>query len=279
MYYYIVDPQKISQRDFERVQNLLYSSLSEYRISGEIVRVTGLRTIPQLVENAFIRGVKTLVAVGNEDTLNDVINAVKGRDILIGFIPIMETEIGEILGIQDIEQGAKTIAMRRVAQMDLGVVNQTFFIGKLTFGLTVKEDQGLLGYKLAQDLSKQPEIQLKFAVDENYQAEAPIIGGMIMNARGVTESKNIAHPADGILDMVLLSKLSQWDGIKHRRQINTGEWEKIPKSSVVHMKKLEISSPSGLNLKAGDRVIAKTPAVIEIAPLALKIIVGRDRKF
>ncbi len=279
MYYYIVDPQKISQREFERVQNLLYSSLSEYRISGEVVRVTGLRTISQLVETAFLRGMKTLVAVGNEETLNDVINAVKGRDILIGFIPIMETEIGEILGIRDIEQGAKTIAMRRVAQMDLGVVNQTFFIGRLTFGLTVKEDQGWLGYKLAQDLSKQPEIQLKFSVDGKYQAEALIIGGMIMNARGATESKNIAHPSDGILDMVLLSKLAQWDGIKYRRQINSGEWERIPKSSVVHMEKLEISSPSGLNLKAGERVIAKTPAVVEVAPLALKIIVGRDRKF
>ncbi len=278
MYYYIVDPQKISQRDFERVQNLLYSSLSEYRISGEVVRVTGLRTITQLVEAAFSRGVKTLVAVGNEETLNDVINAVRGREVLIGFIPIMDTEIGNILGVRDIEQGAKTIAMRRVAQMDLGVVNQSFFIGKLTFGLTVKADQGLLGYKLAQDLAKVPEINLKFSVDGNYQVEVTTTGGMIMNARE-NSGKNMAHPGDGMLDLVLLSKLTQWEAIKYRGLINTGQWEEIPKSSVVHMKKLEITAPEGLNLRAGERVLAKTPAVVEIAPNALKIIVGRDRKF
>src|SRR6185295_8704064 len=100
MYYYIVDPQKISQRDFERVQNILYSSLSEFRISGEVMRVTGLRSITQLVENAFAHGAKTIVAVGADGTLTDVISAVRGREIVIGFIPIVESEAGKILGVQ-----------------------------------------------------------------------------------------------------------------------------------------------------------------------------------
>src|SRR5438045_2952826 len=98
MYYYIVDPQKISQREFERVQNQLYSSLSEYRVFGEVMRVTGLRTINQLVENAFAHQAKTIVAVGSDDTLHDVINAIKGREMMVGFVPISETEIGKILG-------------------------------------------------------------------------------------------------------------------------------------------------------------------------------------
>src|SRR3990167_11353493 len=102
MYYYIVDPQKISQRQFERVQNVLYSSVSEYRISGEIARVTGLRTVTQLVEGALQRGVKTLVAVGSDETLHEVINAVRGREVIIGFIPLLRTELGEILGLGDI---------------------------------------------------------------------------------------------------------------------------------------------------------------------------------
>src|SRR6185295_13895774 len=99
MYYYIVDPGKISQRDFERVQNQLYSSVSEFRVSGEIARATGLRTIGQLVESAFAHQAKTIIAVGSDETLQTVINAVGSREVVIGFIPIIPTEMGEILGI------------------------------------------------------------------------------------------------------------------------------------------------------------------------------------
>ena len=133
MYYYIVDPQKISQREFERVQNLLYSSVSEYRVSGEVVRVTGLRTINQLVETAFTHGTKTIVAVGSDDTLNDVINAVGNRDMVIGFVPITDSEAGNILGIKSIDQAARTLGSRRIAELDVARVNGNLFFSKLRY--------------------------------------------------------------------------------------------------------------------------------------------------
>src|SRR5688572_3595107 len=102
MYYYIVDPTKLNQRQFERVQNQLYSCLSEYRISGETTRVTSLRTIPQLVDTALSHGAKTIVAVGTDETLHDVINAIGEREALIGFVPLAETELGNTLGIKNI---------------------------------------------------------------------------------------------------------------------------------------------------------------------------------
>src|ERR1041385_1974214 len=100
MHYYIVDPQKLTQKKFERVQNILYSSLSEYRISGEVVRITGLRSINQLVENAFGHSANTLVAVGSDETLLDVINAINGGEIVAGFIPLVESEMAKILGVE-----------------------------------------------------------------------------------------------------------------------------------------------------------------------------------
>lgn len=256
----------------------MYSSLSEYRVSGEVVRVTGLRTIAQLVENAFSRGVKTLVTVGNEDTLNDVINAVKGRDVTLGFIPIAKSEIGRILGINDIPHGAKTIAMRRIAPLDLGIANQNYFVSRITFGLNIFDEGGLFNYKLVQNISKLPEIILKFSVDGQYQAQASAIGGAVINARENSHGV-IAHPNDGILDIVFLPKLSSWEALRYRHHIQEGLWEQVPGSSVVHAKKLEITSPSGLAIKSYDRVIAKTPSLIEVVPNALKIIVGKDRKF
>jgi hypothetical protein len=37
--------------------------------------------------------------------------------------------------------------------------------------------------------------------------------------------------------------------------------------------------PAGLVLRAGEKVIAKAPARIEILPQALKLIVGKERNF
>lgn len=271
MYYYIVDPQKISQREFERVQNLLYSSLSEYRVSGEIVRSTGLRTINQLVENAFSHGARTIVAVGSDDTLHDVINAIKSREIVVGFIPIFESEIGKMLGVKNIEQAAKNIGLRRIAEFDLGSVNANFFLSKLMFGQGTSPEKGFARFfslKLIRSLFNLPEFEVKFSVDGQYQASTKVVSGIIINNQD----------DEGTAEVLLLPKLSKTKTFKYRRQILSGSYKDIPEASIIHANKIEVSAPAGLPLRAGGRVIAKTPATIEIHPKALKIIVSRDRK-
>jgi diacylglycerol kinase family enzyme len=255
-----------------------------------------LRTISQLVETAFQRGVKTLVAVGSEETLHDVINAVKGREVVIGFIPLVDCEIGEILGAKDIAQGAKTIGARRIAELDLGSAQNprrvmlqeieteegvvpiprvepgNFFLAKLSFGLGLNQnfDKRLSGLnlKLLQSLFNLPTFDVKFSVDGQYQASLKVVGGMIVN--GLTT---------GMLDVALLPQLSKWQTFKYRKEILSGRYELIPGSSLIHVKKIEILNPAGLPLRSGSRVIAKSPSIIEILPRAIKIIVGKDRKF
>jgi diacylglycerol kinase family enzyme len=284
VYYYIVDPQKINQRSFERIQNQLYSSLSEYRVSGEVVRVTGLRTINQLVESAIAHGAGTVVAVGNDETFQDVMNAVKDREVVVGYIPITETELSKILGIKNIEQACKTIGLRRIAHLDVGVVNNVRFLTKLNFGLSPSGDSGgwlnFFRFGIVKKLFSLPVFEVKLSADESFSASLSAIGGMIINSREVAQGEaKISDPTDRILDVLLLPKLSKGKIIKYRQQILSGNFEKIPDSSLLHVRKLEILSPEGLPLKSGGRVVAKTPATIEILPQALKIIVGRDRSF
>lgn len=113
MYYYIIDPQKINQKHFERVQNQLYSCVSALKISGEMSRVTTLRSVSQLVDTAFLREAKTIVAVGHDSTLQEVVNAVGERDVAIGYIPLQESEIAQVLGIGDVENACNNLAHRR----------------------------------------------------------------------------------------------------------------------------------------------------------------------
>lgn len=273
MYYYIVDPQKLAQKVFERVQNQLYSSVSEFRVNGEVVRSTGVRTITQLVESAFAHSAKTIVAVGGDDTFQEVINAVGSREVVIGFIPIVESKIGELLGLKSVEQSVKTLAGRRTEELDMGSVNGNLFFSSLSFGSIPENNPGWLGslnYKFIQTLKQIPAIDIKFKADDQFEASLPVVGGII---------KNSSNPTDGKLDLILLPAQTSWNTFKYRSEIMNQEFEKIPGSSIFHIERLEIATPAGLSLKTEGRLISKTPATIEVRPKALKIIVGKDRKF
>jgi diacylglycerol kinase family enzyme len=260
MYYYIVDPQQLSQKEFERVQNNLYSSLSEFRISGEVVRMTGLRTIQQLVENAFAHEAKTIIAVGGDDTLHEVINAIGKREMVVGFIPIIESEMAEIFGLKDLLQAVKTIAFRRIEQIDLGVVNgNDYFLSKLT-------------------IETNDEIELIFKVDDKYTAKQTVASGLIVNSRVDREGSKVGNPTDGLLDLLLLPKLTKWKELLNRKLLQSGIYETIHSSSTLHVKSILIKN-SGLPLKVGNKILAKTPAEVTVAVQALKLIVGRERNF
>jgi diacylglycerol kinase family enzyme len=270
MYFYIVDPSKMPQKEFERVQHVLYSSLSDYRISGEVVRVTGVRTIQQLVETAFSHEAKTIVAVGSDQTLHEIINAIGRREMTIGFIPLVNSELANIFGIKDLEQAVKIIAFRRIETLDLCSVNNNYFLSKLTFG-AIDKNLGL------PNLDKTFEIKIK--VDSQYLATQEIAAGAVVNTSDSEADTAITHPNDGSLDILLLPQLTRWQTIRYRKEIFSGNFESIPQASVIHGKKIQILSPEGMALKIGDWLVAKTPAQIEVVPAALKIIVGRERKF
>jgi len=67
--------------------------------------------------------------------------------------------------------------------------------------------------------------------------------------------------------------------LKFRIDILKGNFEKIPGSSIIHVRQLQISAPEGLPLRVSNKIITRTPATIEVKPKALKIIVGKERKF
>ncbi|OGE73970.1 MAG: hypothetical protein A3I07_04085 [Candidatus Doudnabacteria bacterium RIFCSPLOWO2_02_FULL_42_9] len=261
MYYYIVDPEQLTQKEFERVQSILYSSLSEFRISGEVVRATGVRTIPQLVENAFAHEAKTIVAVGSEATLHEVINAVGRRDMVIGFIPLVDSEIAKILGIKDIPQAAQTIAFRRVESIDLAMVNEYLFLTQIALGD-------------AETLS-----EISFRADDRFQARQNFTLGAIINMRYNESYSKIGDPTDGVLDVLLMPSISKVTAFLKRRILKAKYYEQIALTSVLHVMKMELVLPEGLPLTLNGKIVAKTPATIELLPKALKMIVGKERKF
>src|ERR1700694_2637389 len=99
MYYYILDQAGLNIEKYEKLQTELQGLLAEFKISGETARVTPLRSVADLVDTASQRGVKTLIACGSDDTFNQMLAALRGRDFTVGFIPFDENSfLAKILG-------------------------------------------------------------------------------------------------------------------------------------------------------------------------------------
>lgn len=280
MYYYILDQHTLPMDKFELLQTQLSGLLAEFKISGETSRVTPLRSISDLVDTASQRGTKTLVACGNDDTFNQMLAALKGRDFTVGFIPLDEnSNLSRILGIENLFNGVKTIAARRIEKIDLAKIAGNYFISYLEFGVM---SQNIKAAGLWQNLKLLSSESKAFTIriDDSYNVTLNGQGGLVANIRSTScESEKIANPTDGNLDLLMLEKLTKVQILSHRAAIGEGCLEKVPNTTVIKCKKIQFLEPRGFNLTMLGRVVAKFPATVEIIPSRLKMIVGKSRTF
>ena len=282
MYHYIIDPQKTSQKTFERVQNQLYSSVSELRISGEMVRVTSLRSMGQLVEEAIMRGATTSGGVGHDSTIQEIINAVGERDVAIGYVPVEESELSKILGIVDVKDACQHLAHRRVETLDLGMIQGGYFFTKVSLGANLDNLQPRSMFDLSKfsEAGNLKPVPVHMEIDGQFNVQFEVAIGAIFNSRAADQhDMRLADPTDGVLDILLLPGLKPFDAWRYRNELCQGLLEKIPGCAVMHGKRITISQPEGLPFFLGDRTIAKAPVDVEIIPSKIKVIVGKGRTF
>lgn len=280
MYFYILDGTNIPPAEFEKAQVTLQGLLAQFRISGEMVRVTSIRTIQDIVELAGERGIKTLIACGTDDTFNIMLAYLAGRDFALGFIPLVEdTSLGKILGIDSIETAVKTVASRRLEKMDLAVIGDNYFISQVEFGIASTKVKNMGWFSSMSSLTKD-FYNLKLRIDNSYTMDITCLGGTITNSRTTSSANNtIANPTDGFLDLMILERLTKMDVLKYKPDIAAGVMENIPGTSVIKCRQVEFLEPRGFPLNIAGRTFGKVPAVVSIIPRQLRMIVGKNRTF
>jgi diacylglycerol kinase family enzyme len=281
MYYYIIDPQKINQKQFERVQNQLYSCVSELKIAGEMSRVTPLRSVSQLVDTAVMRGASTIVAVGHDSTVQEIINAVGEKDLAVGYVPIRQTEMSQALGLGDVATACRNLASRRIETLDLGKIHSHYFFTKVGIGQDMDQvrPQSAFDFNKFSQAGQLKPMPVKMEVDGQFTLEFEVAIGAIFNSRAGKSTERIADPTDGVLDLLLLPGISSFEAWKYRNELGSGQLEQIPGCAVVHGRRIVITGPEGLPFFIGSKTVAKAPAVIEVIPKKIKMIIGKERTF
>ena len=224
--------------------------LTDLGINGKIKRLGPLKNLGETVKDEIKAGAKTLVIVGDDSTLGEVINLVAGKNVTLGIIPFgKNNQIANTLGIKDPETACEVLAARRIEKIDLGKINGGFFL------------------HYAKILSN----KVNLTCDGHYQINPSLADNdvFVYNLK-YADPKAKSDPQDGILEAVVVPKSRLFS--KHKDNEAQGQ-------SIFPVKKVEISNGKTFSILTDGQNVIEGPVTVEVAPQKLKVVVGKERLF
>lgn len=294
MYYYIINPAAGGGK-INKIQEKLKERLKELGIAGEFEKSTGTADIEKLTRLAVNKGFKTIVAVGGDGTINEVINALEDKpNIALGIIPTGNTnELANLLGIHDWLSACTILAARKIERVDLGTINNNVFVTSVALGfdnkiLDLKRDQGSspisrLSYltKLTRAAKAFKPIQVELNFGRKYSVTTECFNLSISNGSFIEYAPAKSKPQDNVLDVVMINKLTFKEALLYGQRKLKFTGENANRVSIFHTQNLNIktSAKEPIPVSADGQIIAETPVTISISERKLKVIVSRKRHF
>jgi len=253
MYLYIYD-SFLKDKKYEIALNKIEARLSDLGISGRTAKMTILKNMKETIEDGVKKGAETVVAVGDDQTLFDVIRIIAGNSVTIGFIPVgKKSSLAEVLDIPKEEKACDVLSARLIAKLDIGKINSHYFLS------SVEAKSG----------------QVSIECDGHYWV-VPQSTTDSVSIRNLDQSAGVKHhsdPQDGMLEAVI-SPQSSGGFAGFWRKTGSGQ------SSVFPARRLKIVSRNeSVPLLVDGENMAKTPATVQVVPRKLTLIVGKHRVF
>lgn len=263
MYYYIYD-QFLSHKKYDKVLTQIESKITDLGIKDRIIKMSILKSVKELVTDAIRKGAKTIIAVGNDQTINQVVNLTADQDVVVGIIPIDDNNsIANFLGISDPLEACEIISARKVETINLGEINNDFFINSVK----------IYENNLCLDCDN------KFTLSLTNKNNVVSIYNFSSENSVDFNQQNFFNPKDNFLEVVVEPR-ENTSFNKFFKKFLKIKKNQIPES-IFRVKKINIKNPpskSGSVLVDNFKIL-KTPLSIKISAKKLKIIVGKERKF
>lgn len=241
------------------------------------VRVTFERGDAEaFARDAAIRGADAAVAVGGDGTLNEVVNGLDGFDTPLGVVPLgTANDFARQAGIPpDADHAMDVILLRKPVRLDTASLNGRRFLNVSTGGLgaeataetpaQVKASIGPLAYAIA-GLRKLADFEPTRAVFEGggYVLDCEFMVFAVGSARstgGGTLITPHASTTDGLLDLMVIEKMTRRDFARTVMRLRRGEHVGEPGVHYVRLPELRIrgARPIAVNV---DGEISDAPVL------------------
>jgi diacylglycerol kinase family enzyme len=245
MHIYIYD-SALSQKKYLSQVHEVEAKVTDLGLSGRVSRLGKLRSLRDIVREELRRMPKTIIVVGDDSLVSQVISLMGGTGVALGIIPIGEHhQIAASLGIT-LENACNVLSARRIIEIDLGMVDNQAFVRRAE----------ILGPKI------------KVLIDGNYSIVAPntkleVVNFLLESEAEVGMAKSDAQ--SGSLYLMIT---------KEKNSFLKKELER----SLVPFRELDIQSDAAEVVLDGLTKV-NHPCRITIMPNGLQIIVGRERNF
>jgi len=240
----------LNQKKYDRILARIETRITDLGLNGKISRLSATRNVSETINNELKRGAKTIIAVGNNKTINQIVNSLANSQVPFGIIPIGKenNNIAKSLGIESADEACDILSARLLAKIDLGLANQTYFLSNVSIN-----NQGTV-----------------IDMNKNYTIETTEKGLIyIFNLVGeqIKLPPNVKFiPDDGLLELV----------------VNTYDSKKIfskqEHQSIFKIKKIVIHNLKHQLILDGS-ILLNAPAEISVAKKCLNVIVGKNRNF
>ena len=182
-----------------------------------------------LAKEAILDKTDLIVACGGDGTINEILNEIKERGLKIAIVPIGSGNgIARHFNIPlNISRSLDLILKQNYSYVDIGKVNDLFFLGNVAFGLGADfiknyqkiKYQGLFGYFLAFVKTLLTIREKHFIIDVD--GERIITNPLVLiisntNQQGYNFTVTPkAKTDDGLLDMVIIENISNFKNFKN----------------------------------------------------------------
>ena len=258
MYYYLYDTF-LADKKYEKVIDRIKTRLLDLEIQGKHEKLTLLKSAEELIKDEVKRGASTIIVVGNDKSFLKVVDVVAKSDVSIGLIPVgSNNNIAKSLGVPMEDAACDILAARKVVKFDLGQVGDHYFFSNL---------------KITKNLDRLSIEKDNYKVIPTAKcAEISVSNFYFPLGKDIFEKKMKKYSAqDKKLELVVKLKGKSKGWIKKKEEVAQID-------TIIQSEKFEIKSFEYLPIVLDEYKVIKTPVTVDVAPMKLKVIVGRDRQ-
>lgn len=252
MYVYLYD-NFLKQKKFDATIKAMETRLTDYGVAGKIIRLQSLSNAKLIIEEEIRKGVSAIVIVGNDKTFGYVLSRAAACDILFGFLPVgSDNTIAEVLGIPVGVTACDVLSKRRKVKLDIGWVNNRYFISQLHIPPSKIEI----------------EYDEKFKVSTGSKMELVVCNLQPFFWKDRKKDQYVVHPQDGKLEAFLRPVVGR--GILRDR---------LEEPSIFPFEEMIIKSKKPFPVETDGTVSKETRIKIRLAKSRIEMVVGKGRRF
>ncbi|MBU7015194.1 MAG: diacylglycerol kinase family lipid kinase [Theionarchaea archaeon] len=235
-------------------------------------------------------GFDVIASVGGDGTLNEIINGIMGRDIVLSVIPTgTGNDFVKSAGlVSDCIAASRSISQDVVRSVDAGCVTfsggKRYFIGVAGMGFdglvskttsqVTKPKMGTVPYVMGilKHLADYRSIDVSLTVDDVH-IDQKVMFVDVANGKYVGAGMNIAPHAevdDGLFDIIVIGDLSRLESLVKLPTLYRGTHLNNPKVGAFRGRHVELHSHQPLSIHVEGEYIGDTPATFHMYEKALK---------